>query len=115
MQADDVDWAPDGSRLVFQSENHHQGNNADLYVVNADGSNLTRITHNPPTTKTRRELSTDPVWAPDGSKIMFVQVSGLGDASVRHLYTINPDGSGLTLVSDTFLGEDQPDWGSNQG
>jgi Tol biopolymer transport system component len=118
VQADDVDWAPDGSKLVFQSENHHSGNNADLYVVDADGSNLTRITNNPPTshfgngTEAVRELATDPVWSPDGTKIMFVQVSGLVDATVRHLYTVNPDGTGLTLVSATVLGVDQPDWGS---
>jgi TolB protein len=73
VQANDADWAPDGTRLVFQSENHHNGNNADLYVVNADGSDLTRITHNPPTaafgdgTEPTRELSTDPAWSPDGS------------------------------------------------
>jgi TolB protein len=120
VQANDADWAPDGSRLVFQSENHHDGNNADLYVLNADGSGLTRITHNPPTssfgrgTEPTRELSTDPVWSPDGSTIMFVQVSGIGDATVRRLYTIRPDGSGLTLVSGSFTGVDQPDWGSNQ-
>ena len=45
---------------------------------------------------------------------MFVQVSGIGDATVRRLYTIRPDGSGLTLVSGSFTGVDQPDWGSNQ-
>jgi TolB protein len=121
VQANDVDWAPDGTRLVFQSENHHNGNNADLYIVNADGTGLTRITHNPPTagfgngTEPTRELSTDPVWSPDGSRIMFVQVSGLGAATVRRLYTIRPDGSDLTLVSGSFTGVDQPDWGSNQG
>jgi TolB protein len=121
VQANDADWAPDGTRLVFQSENHHNGNNADLYVVNADGSDLTRITHNPPTaafgngTEPTRELSTDPVWSPDASRIMFVQVSGLGAATVRRLYTIRPDGSDLTLVSGSFTGVDQPDWGSNHG
>lgn len=121
VQANDADWSPDGTRLVFQSENHHNGNNSDLYVLNADGSGLTRITHNPPTssfgkgTEPTRELSTDPVWSPDGSAIMFVQVSGLGDSTVRRLYTIRPDGSALTLVSSSFTGVDQPDWGSNQG
>jgi Tol biopolymer transport system component len=121
VQANDADWAPDGTRLVFQSENHHNGNNSDLYLVNADGSGLTRITHNPSTsafgkgTEPTRELSTDPVWSPDGSTIMFVQVSGLGEATVRRLYTIRPDGSALTLVSASFTGVDQPDWGSNQG
>ena len=121
VQANDADWAPDGARLVFQSENHHNGNNSDLYVLNADGSGLRQITHNPPTssfgqgTTPTRELSTDPVWSPDGSTIMFVQVSGLGDATVRRLYTIHPDGSALTLVSASFTGVDQPDWGSNQG
>jgi dipeptidyl aminopeptidase/acylaminoacyl peptidase len=32
-------WSPDGNRLAFQS-----GPVADIYVVNADGSGLTRVT-----------------------------------------------------------------------
>jgi hypothetical protein len=51
----------------------------------------------------------------DGSQIMFVQVSGLGDATVRRLYTTRPNGSDLRLMSDSFTGVDKPDWGSNHG
>lgn len=53
------DWHPDGSRLSFDTEFNLQGN---LYVVNADGTDL-------------RLLIQDGSWAdwsPDGSQIAFV-------------------------------------------
>jgi Tol biopolymer transport system component len=37
-------WSPDGKKLVFGS-NRRNGNNFDIYVVNADGSDLRRITN----------------------------------------------------------------------
>ena len=36
--------------------------NADIYVINADGSNQTRLTDSP-------EFDSMPRWSPDGSKI----------------------------------------------
>jgi TolB protein len=45
-------WSPDGSRMVFVGESNAPG----LYVVNADGSGLTRITNNP--------ADTAPSWGP---------------------------------------------------
>lgn len=37
-------WSPDGSRIVFQSENE-QGHH-DIYMVNADGTNRVNLTNN---------------------------------------------------------------------
>ncbi|MCP3904559.1 MAG: hypothetical protein GY715_13110 [Planctomycetes bacterium] len=38
------DWAPDGTRMVFTSD---RDGNQDIYVVDADGSNLARLTDHP--------------------------------------------------------------------
>jgi TolB protein len=53
-EAGNLSWSPDGSRILFTACN---GGAPDLYVVNADGSGLTRITHTP-------ETEFDPVWQP---------------------------------------------------
>ena len=50
-------WSPDGRRIAFYSNRDHQ---AGIFVVDADGANLKRLTvgsHNHPT------------WSPDGTRI----------------------------------------------
>jgi TolB protein len=37
-------WSPDDTRVVFQSD---KDGNEDLYVINADGSGLRRVTNDP--------------------------------------------------------------------
>ena len=37
-------WSPDGKQIIFYST---RDGNAELYVMNADGSNQTRLTDNP--------------------------------------------------------------------
>lgn len=46
-------WTPDGSRIAFDCD-------SDVYVINADGSNLQRITR----TDNRRRSETIPRWQP---------------------------------------------------
>ena len=48
-----------------------------------------------------------PVWSPDGTKIAFVNGSDL------NLYTINPDGSGRTLVANLNGDEHLVDWSTD--
>ncbi len=64
-------------RLVFQV-----ATGGDIYTVNADGSNLTRLT-----------TGMDPSWSPDGSQITFVRWT-----TPWGIYTINADGSNEKLL-----------------
>jgi TolB protein len=41
---DEPPWSPNGSRITFIS--NHDGN-AEIYVMNADGSGLRNLTNNP--------------------------------------------------------------------
>jgi TolB protein len=55
-------WSPDGRRIAFSST--RAGNNFDIYVMDADGTAIERITdHAAP--------EQDPTWAPDGRSLFF--------------------------------------------
>ena len=52
-------WAPDGARIAFVRT---QGTSSDIYVMNADGSNVVRRTDGG---------GYSPAWSPDGTRIAF--------------------------------------------
>jgi Tol biopolymer transport system component len=56
-------WSPDGARIAFSSTRGQKGN-LDIFVMNADGSNVVRLTdHAAP--------EQGPVWAADGQSLFF--------------------------------------------
>jgi uncharacterized protein (TIGR03437 family) len=78
-------WSPDGTKIVFSS-NRDTGSNSNIYVMNADGSGLKRLTDN-------NQTEFFPVWAPDGSTILFIRNA--------ELYVMNPDGSGQRPIGNS--------------
>ena len=72
-------------RILFRT-NRHGSFNYELYVMNEDGSNQTRLTNTPVTTGNYQ-----PAWSPTGQKIGFAaELGGLWDIMV-----MNPDGSSV--------------------
>jgi TolB protein len=79
-------WSPDGRRIAFRRFDGQLGGPqlgsagpSDLFVVNADGSGLRRLTRN---AENLRWFA----WSPDGRTIAFLRN--------REVYTVKADGSG---------------------
>jgi Tol biopolymer transport system component len=78
----------------------------DIYLVNADGSGLRRLT--------RTRTNANPAWSPDGRRIAFACANGnpAGHAGFD-ICVMNADGSGLrrlTHFARTGGSLDQPAW-----
>ena len=60
-------WSPDGTRIAFAAQPWNGGTlpELELYVINAGGTGLQRLTH-------RTGADSKPTWSPDGSKLAFV-------------------------------------------
>jgi hypothetical protein len=83
-------------RIAFQSV---QDGNAEIYSVNPDGTDATRLTNDPAS-------DVMPAWSPDGTKIVF---SSDRD-NHSHLLSMNADGSGLTQLTFGSPSDTDPAW-----
>jgi TolB protein len=81
-------WSPDGTRIAFTSS--RDAGNLEIYVMNADGTNQTRLTND-------AERDFDPSWSPDGSKIVFTHGGEVGS----DIYVMNADGAGPANLTNT--------------
>lgn len=80
------DWSPNGRKIAFVRD-------GALYTMRADGSRVTRVTVG----------AHAPAWSPDGRRIAFA--GDYGD-----LWTVHPDGTVLTRLTDDNAGDAEPAW-----
>jgi uncharacterized protein YjdB len=71
--------SPDRTKIAFSS---NRATNYDLYLMDADGRNLQRLTSNPGN-------EGEPAWTPDGKRIVYTASTG----STTQLASISVDGS----------------------
>ena len=119
-------WSPDGSRIAFRMH-PDASDEFRIYIVNADGTGLRRLTH-----ETGTECECDMFWSPDSTRIAFnrwrldpstgewgirpVGIASIADGVVREIgpqppdqgaeFAFSPDGENMTWLPrrspDTF-------------
>ncbi|MBI2401609.1 MAG: PD40 domain-containing protein, partial [Gemmatimonadetes bacterium] len=60
--------------------------NAEIYVMNADGSNPRRLTNT-------AAAEGSPAWTPDGSRMVYASNAADGTTATFHIWMMNADGS----------------------
>lgn len=93
-------WSPEGKKILFTS---NPGGNREIYVMDADGTNLTKLTDG-------RGSKSSPSWSPNGKKIVFT-IGGwrpIDDewVSTDDIYIMDADGSNVTNLTGNTLGDD---------
>lgn len=83
----------DGTKVVFDSDRDHGGSHSEIYIANADGTELTRLTTT--TDEDTSHLNYRPQFLRDG-RILFLSLRDV----LPQIYVMDADGSDQTLVSD---------------
>ena len=92
-------WSPDGSKIAFDSTRDESGN-TDIYVMNADGTGITRLTKDV-------APDTQPEWSPDGRWIAFE--SGRVSKNAPQIFVMRPDGTDVHQLTGGD-GNTAPTW-----
>ena len=98
-------WSPEGERIAFSKHEVERESDdltdfqTDIYVMNPDGSDETRLTD-------LAGAETSPTWSPDGEQIAF-STSTVEEGDV---YVMNSDGTELIRLTDLPGVEIEPNW-----
>jgi dipeptidyl aminopeptidase/acylaminoacyl peptidase len=102
-------WSPDDQQIVYHDVHRDDAQDknvdANIFIVNADGSGLHELA----------VLDGTPVgdadWSPDGSRIVFSScpIRDFNDACAA-VYTARPDGTDVQLLTPTNVGYGAPSW-----
>ena len=87
-------WSPTYKKVVFSTNRRGA---YELFTVNADGTGLSPLTN-----AGNQTSDLYATWAPDGSKIYFSRFTPDPATGWSHgeIYSVNPNGTGLTKVSN---------------
>ncbi len=90
--------APKRAKIVYTSNRH---GNAEIYIMNADGSEQLRLTNHPGN-------DSDPIWSPTGEHIAFV--SEREHVGLHDIYLMDPDGGNIRRAFSELDYRTAPTW-----
>ncbi len=97
VEADEPDFSPDGSRIIFRSGRHQ------FSIVPTAGGAAAAI-NVPPPPGDEFWAASSPIWSPDGTLIAFADLGSPPDSPALGRYTdggvflMHPDGSGVAQI-----------------
>jgi Tol biopolymer transport system component len=105
---DDVDWSPVGKKIAFIRKNRanpDQSNptSAEIYVVNVDGTGLTRLT-------TNSEEERGPAWSPDGKRIVYSCRQGIRGGNTLEICVMKVADRSVKKLTDNDVADLSPHW-----
>jgi Tol biopolymer transport system component len=83
-------------KIVFRT---NRDGNAEIYTMNADGTNRVDLTRSP-------AEEVEPRWSPDGTRIVFAS----NRTGNYEIYTMAADGTGVTRLTFTSANNRRPAW-----
>ncbi|MCG8468653.1 MAG: Tol-Pal system beta propeller repeat protein TolB, partial [Gemmatimonadetes bacterium] len=90
-------WSPDGAKIAFTG--YRDVGDAEIYVMNADGSSPINLTR-------RAGVDELPRWSRTGTHILFSTKRG----GRPEIYSMRADGTGLTNITRNDVWDAMADW-----
>ena len=88
-------WSPNGKQIVFHS---NVDGNFEIYLINSDGSDLTRVTDYP-------GIDQFPEWSPNGNQLLIRRD--------MDIYLIDPDGTNPVQLTENTALNQMGSWSPN--
>ncbi len=90
-------WSPTGREIAFVSD---RSGSAQIYVMDAEGTNVRRLSQD--------GFNTQPRWSPKGDAVAFTSRQGNHD-----IWAVNPDGSNLRRLTSGPGSNEGASWAPN--
>jgi dipeptidyl aminopeptidase/acylaminoacyl peptidase len=108
VENDEPAWSPDGTKIAFRRWSLAGGGQADIWVMNADGTGQQNLTADQGLTN-----QTNPAWSPKlsggGYRIVYTSQTNQPDGQA-HLYTMAADGTDKRQITTGDVWDDEAAW-----